>query len=53
MSETINRKLNYTIGIRSNQIIIIKVKSSTGFESTITFVDTADYDKLQTNTNDN
>lgn len=53
MSEILNKKLGYTVGIRYNQVFSINMRSSKGKESCIIFLNTADYDKIQTNVIDN
>ncbi len=54
MSDQLNKKLNYTTGMRFTRLFSIDVKSSrTNKESTLLFVDLPDFEKLQTNIIDN
>lgn len=54
LSEMLNRKLNYTTGIRYTQVFTMYVQSEHSEKpSTFVFVDLPDYDKLQTNIIDN
>ncbi|CDW85604.1 kinesin motor domain protein [Stylonychia lemnae] len=54
LSEQLNKKLNYTPGLRATQIFHMQVRGSQSHkESQLIFIDMPDYDKLQTNIIDN